>query len=212
MPLASDVRDRARTVYLNDPLGRNYTDAIILPFIQAAADELQNELVAHGTGVVEEFSAPLVVAPAAGAVPSISDMIQPIDVWEAASPVFDYWQIMTEGEFQPLGAEIRTILGMWKWREEVITVPPPSVARQVTVYYYKRAIPAVLAMGTSIPVVDALNFLSARTASLGAATIGRKFDLAEALGNMADTFKQVLLGTAVKEEQDQPVRPQPFKG
>lgn len=198
-------------VYLNDPNARNYGDTVILPFIQAAADEVQVELVAHGLGIVEEYSAPLTVVALASEVPTIADLVQPINVWERTPGSQEQWQLMDEGEFEPVGPEPRYSLGIWIFRKEKITVPPAQVNRDVLVQYNKRAVSSALVIGTNIPVLESLSFLAARTASLAAAGIGRNFDLAGALSGVAEEFKQILIGTMVKETQDEPVRPQPFR-
>lgn len=212
MPIVSDIIARAQVSYLNDPNKRNYTDALMLPMVQTAADELQAELVAHGVGTVQEISAPINVVALAGTVPSISDLVQPINLWERTPGSAERWQEMDEGDFEPVGPEVRVILGKWKFREEAITVPPCSVARDVIVEYLKKHISATLGTGSNVPVLESLNYLATKASALASATIGRNFDLAKMLADQSDIFKQILLGTLVKNEQDHPVRPQPYKG
>ena len=55
-PVASDILDEARNVYLNDPLEKLYTDQVLLPLLKKSYRDLQQQLIDNGVSVSREKS------------------------------------------------------------------------------------------------------------------------------------------------------------
>ena len=52
--VAHDILDTARSVYMNDPNGNQYTDTVLLPLLKVAYAFLESELQSNGVQTTNE--------------------------------------------------------------------------------------------------------------------------------------------------------------
>ncbi len=134
----SQVLTTART-YLNDDNATIFTDPVVIPKIQEAHRELQEELWVVGSPLVRGQSAVLTYVTAGQVLPAMpADFLCPTALFENASGstvVSAGWTPMTEAFYVPLGTALTGTLGWWVWQQETITVAGAS-AKLMRVFKY----------------------------------------------------------------------------
>lgn len=213
MPLVSDVCDRARKVYLNDAGSQLYSNLALLPFIQQAYGEMQLELTANGLEITKETSAVLAVA--AGIEPVIDvnlipDLVMPLDIYErgVGETYFPIYP-MTKLDWEP-NTERTDTLRYWNWRENQIKFIGSTSAREVKVRYIK-GLPALIGESTPLAILNAVEFLAARSAGLASRFIGGNFTRADACDTDAGRLLPRLVAIEVKSNQTIAYRRRPFR-
>lgn len=212
MPLlASEILSDAAATYLNDSARSTWTDAVLLPNLKTAYDQLRLALVEIDAPTIDETTtAPITVAIGIGEVAAIADLLYPIKVWErGVGENDDAWSVVDEGDWEPETTSGTTRLLNWKWAEDMIKVRPSSVAREVKVYY-KRDLSAIVDANSAVNLTLAKTYLSAKTAALAAGLRGNNPSRAIALNDIAETEKERYTGIIVKRMQVHGVRRQSF--
>lgn len=208
--LASEILSEASTTYLNDSTRGTWTDAVLLPSLKTAYDQLRLALVAVDAPVIDETTtAALTINALATEVPTIADLLYPIKVWErGVGDSEDAWSVVTERDWEPESVSGGMILN-WKWAEDAIKVRPANVARQVKVYY-KRDLSAIIDANSAVNLTLAKTYLAAKTAALAAGLRGNNPTRAMALDAIAESEKERYTGIIVKRMQVQGVRRQSY--
>lgn len=212
MPLlASEILSDAASTYLNDAGRSMWTDAVLLPNLKTAYDQLRLALVEIDAPTIDETTtAAINVAALATQVPDIADLLYPIKVWErGVGQNDDAWTVVAEEDWEPETTSGITQLLSWKWAEDVIKVRPSSVAREVKVYY-KRDLSAIVDANSAVNLVLAKTYLSAKTAALASGLRGNNPSRAQALDQIAEREKERYTGLIVKRMQGYGVRRQSF--
>lgn len=207
--LASDCFFTAKG-RLNDLTGALYTDTNLLPYLQDAYEELQNELAAIDAEVLEERSA-IIVVPALttslgpdGANLQPSDMVTPITLYERAPGTVDAFVLMAETRWESFELPSSS-LKKWTWREEEIKLLGSTIPREVRIDYIK-SLTVISGANSAIKVSGSKLFLGTRCAALAAESIGENKTRADALHLRADEHLGKLLSRAVRRQQALPVR------
>lgn len=161
--------DNARSL-LNDEEASIWTNAILLPFIQQAYRELQAKLKnTVGPIMITEIANPVtagtvILLPAA-------NIIEPIQAWEKATADPDSaYTIMTEVKTIP-NIPVTATLRCWKWNGFELTFLGATANREVKVKYFASLAP-IVDETTSIPFINAENYLGPRTAGLAYSSVG----------------------------------------
>ncbi len=177
--LMSQVLATART-YLNDDNGTQFPDPVLIPKVQEAHRELQEELWVIGSPLVRGQTAPLAyVTPAVtltAAMAAITDFLCPTALFEnaaASTIVQPGWTPMTEAFYIPLGTAMAATLAWWAWSQEVIVLAGCTANRAVIVQY-RRQITIPIVATDPIGILFGESYLSARTAAIAAGTVGNK--------------------------------------
>ena len=175
----SQVLATART-YLNDDNVTQFPDPVLIPKVQEAHRELQEELWIIGSPLVRAQTAPLAyVAPAVTlttALTGVTDFLCPTALFENASGatiIQAGWTPMTESFYIPLGYAMAATLQWWAWAQEVIVLGGATVNRAVIVQY-RRQITIPVVATDPIGILFGESYLSARTAAIAAGTVGNK--------------------------------------
>lgn len=169
----SQVLTTART-YLNDDNATQFPDQTLIPKIQEAHRELQEELWVVGSPLVRgqtqvNYSAG---ATTLGAMPT--DFLCPTALFEnqAGVPVsFPGWTPMTEAFYIPLGYTQTNQLNWWVWQQEVINVAGANQNRAVVIQYRRQISIPILATDV-IGILFGESYLAARAAAISAGTVG----------------------------------------
>lgn len=212
---ASDVMTDSAAL-LNDASKVVFTDAIMLPYLRQAHEDLQNALAEHGVSFVDEISSTLTVAAGVkvlneSSTPALpSDVLEIIEISErAVGETDDDWVPMGRaGDFEQDREELDT-LDEYAWREGEVKLVGATTSRELRIKY-RKLLPTLSASGTTVPIRAAKSYLGKRTASYVAGCVGEDYDRAKFLEGQADKALESLINTAVKGEQDQPVRPQGY--
>jgi len=203
----SQVLATART-YLNDDNATQFPDAVLIPKVQEAHRELQEELWVAGSPNVRNTG---IVAYTAAAVTipytSLTDLLCPFLLFENASGSTVNtagWTPMTEVYNLPLGQTQSTTLGYWCWQKEVILCVGSSANRAVNIQY--RSLITIPVLVTDlIGILFGESYLAARSAAIAAGTLGN----ADVYTAMTALAKENLLKviTANRGQQKPQLRP-----
>lgn len=207
MPTAAAVMQEAAAL-LNDPSRVDYTYAVQLPFLKSAYNKLLLRLQDNGVTVLEEISTAINVAIDATTVTSPADLLQPVKLEERLDNSTDLYQPVAKVDAIP-EIEQLSYIAYWNWREEVIYINPPSLAREVKLTYIKT-LTAIVDENTTIPVINSLEYLANKTAALVTRFIGENPTRATELDLEAAEALGMLLGVEVKAKQSNPVRPKGY--
>src|SRR5436190_16878227 len=131
----SQVLATARTL-LNDDTAQTFTDPVLIPKIQEAHRELQEELWIAGSPNVRALSAPIAyTTPGTNIDAGLpTDMLCPMMLFENAAGSLSTaagWTPMTEAFYLPIGQAQSTTLSVWSWVGEKIQLLGASVNRAV---------------------------------------------------------------------------------
>ncbi len=169
----SQVLATARTL-LNDDNSTVFTDVVLIPKIQEAHRELQNELWLNGSPIVRaEIGAGAAIYTGFLIAP-IADLLAPTEVFEYTGATTLPLLPMTEVNFLPLQNGFKAPpIGIWCWRGEQLTIPPPTIDIPLLVRY-RRSIPIPVIATDLIGILSGEQYLAARAAALAAGTLGNK--------------------------------------
>ncbi len=213
----SDVYTQART-YLNDAGGSLFSDAVLLPFIKAAFEELQtiNNLLGAASIIdMAQLTIGVGVARLAytGTTPVLPAALrEPIFMEERASGSSLAFTPMVPRRWEPDQPVAGDSLQYWAWRENEIKFVPPGAnnIRQVQLWFV-QALTAPASGATPIEISNAQNFLAAKTAALCAALSNENYDRGMVLDDLAKNAMEILVGTETKRQQATPVRRRSYR-
>jgi hypothetical protein len=210
------VFDEARLL-LNDTAAKLYTDAKLLPCLQKAYRELQQNLKDNGVSSAREQDVPLTITAGltvldytSGPPDLPANLLYPIMLHEKYVGDADINYIrMQETTWTP-DASPETRLLYWSWRNSTLQFVGATGDIEIRIRYWGGLAP-IVDNTTIIPIEDSETFLAARTAAIAAATIGAMPTKADLLQEDAVQALNILLSTAVKNRQSLPVRRRPFR-
>lgn len=193
---------------LNDPSGAIYPDNSLLPLMQKAYRELQQEMQINGLPVLKELSAVVTVNAGITFLGDGSglpdDFVSPIDLAERTPSSAELWQDMFEQDWEP-DVIAGPRLTFWNFREEQIKFVGATANREVRIKYMK-GLPRITATTTPIQVIGAESYLAARTASIAALVLGSNPTRAAALNADAGEARTTLIAILVRRGQSLPIR------
>jgi hypothetical protein len=169
----SQVLTTART-YLNDDNAIQFPDQVLIPKVQEAHRELQEELWIIGSPIVRNFIQVAYVSGQTGLPAMPSDFLCPTALFEnaAGSSVQNAgWTPMTEAFYVPLGTPQGGTLGWWVWQQEQITLAGANVNRSVIVQY-RRLVTIPILNTDLIGILFGESYLAARAAAICAGAVG----------------------------------------
>ena len=173
--------------YLNDTNATQFPDPVLIPLMQEAHRELQEELWSAGSPVVRAQSSVLAYTSGSTTFPTLpTDLLCPTKIFEnAVSSVLTSagWTPMTEVFYLPLGQAQQATLGYWCWQQEAIQIIGASANRTAVVQY--RCNITIPQLSTDlIGILYGESYMGARGAAMAAGTLGNA-DLYASLASMA---------------------------
>lgn len=208
MALVSDVLTEAR-ILLNDASGSRYSDASLLPIFKKVYLDLQRRMVRAGLPLSRERSSGINVATPATVVTSPADLIVPISL-EESDTTGQQWTDMERKQWEDIRVTPGEKFDNWAWRENEIKVPSCSANRLVRIYYIK-SLPAITAVGDTVAIPLAEQYLASSVAAVAAFVIGANPSRAEALNTDAENNWEEFVGYHTKSEQGVRVRRKGFR-
>lgn len=186
---ASVVFATARTL-LNDDAADLWTDPVLLPKLVQAFRELQAKLRINA-GSVMKTSTSATVTSGSLTYGAISDIIEPIRLWEkaVADPDSSYVP-MTEYDPLPIVAQAATLI-YWQWDGTNINFIGASANRSVRVQYW-RNLPDPTDATSDMIFTNAELYLAPRTAALAAGSVGEK-DKYDIMSGVADKSLEIVI-------------------
>jgi hypothetical protein len=211
MALISSVYTEAR-VLLSDTAASLFTDATLLPFVKMAYSDLQRKFQLYDVAVNKEITASINVPANTVILPSTpADLLYPILLEERqVGGVETDYKEMDENDWELDGIAQQPELQVWAWRENEIKLRGATLAREVRLKYVKT-LADIIDGTTVVGIIDASDFLAARSAAIAAESVGQNTDKAGTINQAAMAILDDLIGIGVLKNQSQPRRRLPFR-
>lgn len=220
---AAQVMDRVASL-MNDTLKTVYTYTAQLPYLNIAADELQELFELNNIPITNQHSAFIVVPigtdrinPRVGYPPNTApnypdDLVEIQGLYERASGSIDAFVPITQREFLPHSQDEsqNSSINFWIWQDQRIKFRAALLAREIKLDYIKKIIPNDLIASSSIGIINARGFLYFRTASLCSQFIGENPTRATELNVFATNALDRITGISIKGKQAIMTRRRPF--
>lgn len=213
---ASTVMARAGAL-LNDPNQTQFTNAVQLPYMQIAWDELAEIFEENAHDMMKVSNQTFVITTAMTDIggstgPSLpNDLIEIQTLYERTNGSSEDWQEMTRKDYQPEFVVTTTSLIYWWWAKQIINFLGATTTRQVRVDYIGLTFAALTGPSSSIAVFNGINFLAFRTAGLCAEFVGENPTRATSLYASAEKALERLENINAKANQEIPARRRPFQ-
>lgn len=211
--------DKAASL-MNDTAKTIYTYAAMVPYINIAMQELQEEFELNAIPVTEAVSS-IINMPAGSSaiifngvgVPSLpNDMIEPLQLWERNGGTNPFIP-MKRKDFLPgnmQGTQINQFQ-YYVWQSNEIRVLPSNAVNDIKIDYIKQLFQPVVNENSFINIINAQTFLEFRTAALLAEFIERNISSANALNTYAVMRMDTAKGISSKGKQKITTRRRPFR-
>ena len=216
--LASAVITRVAAL-MNDSAQTEYTNAVVVPYLNMAMEELQEIFEQNNIPVTNEVSAAITVPIGTTEVgftttPALpADLIEIRRLWERTTGIDPYTPMQkVETISHNLEATETSHFGIWAWQDEKIIVLSSTAAIDLRIDYIKSIFTEVTdATGQAITIKNTTTWLQYMTAALCAQFIAENPTRAQVLGVKADEALDRTLGISTKGRQSIITRKQPFR-
>lgn len=217
--VASTVMDQMASL-MNDSAKTVYTYTNMLPYLQMALDELQEDFQLNSISVTEVTSA--IIEVDAGTteiifngvgVPSLpDDLIEPQQLWERNRGINPFIP-MTKREYLPHDLEgvPVSIFGYYTWSDQKISFLESTQDNDIKIDYIKQLFTPLVDENSQINLINAKTFLQYRGAALLAEFIERNLASANSLNANAILSIDRARGISVKGKQSINTRRRPFR-
>ena len=219
MPTAGEVMDKVASLQ-NDTAKQVYTYVRMLPYLNMAVKELQEEFELNNVPVTNEISAiinipanTIVVVRSPGGPPAYPiDLVEIQRLWQRQEGLDPFIPMAPRAEFLPQNIAGQTIsqLGQWAWIDEEIRFLPANADNDIKIDYIKYLFTELTDEDDDIPITNTFTFLAYRTAGLCSEFIGENQARAESLNSMAILSMDRSLGISTKGRQSITTRRRPF--
>lgn len=177
---AGTVMTRA-AVHLNDAAQLVYSSAVLLPFLNMALDELEEEMGVFELSPLKKTSIVIDVPAESASLPQMpSDFVEAISLYERPLDSSENWAEVREVADIALNYTVQPQESIVQWtiRNATLKINPPSADREVMLEYVGGLTPAT-ATATAIDIESSRRFLAlvtARNAARDAGNSPRKAD------------------------------------
>ena len=219
MPKPSEIIDMVASLQ-NDTAQDDYTDAAVLPYLNMALRDLQEEFELNSIPVTEETSVAITIPSGTTKVPFggnpglPANLIEINQLWESVSGQ-ETWTPMFKRDYIPqymVGLEYARFR-IWAWKDNAIELLPCSQDNDIKLNYIKSLFPTVT--DTSVDLgpkfVNVFSYLGYHTAALCSMFIGENETRAAALQGQAEQALTRSMGISIKGKQSIQTRRKPFR-
>lgn len=227
MPAPSDIIATVSGL-MNDFSQSQYTNAVCLPMLNLALNELQEVFELNSIPVTNETSAILTVPAQINpsqinvqigiatnpALPA--DLIEIQQLWESPTGL-NQWTPLTKREFLPHYLEDGTTISMfliWAWEHGQINLIASNQINDLKMDYTANMFNTPISIaniGVNLPFTNVGTYLDYKTAALCAFFIAENPERATALDSLAGNALSRSLGISVKGMQSITTRRRPFR-
>lgn len=205
---------------LNDFNQSNFTNDVLTPYAQDAADEMQLELELNGILALEKItSTPIVIPKVSNFVPGQfvsmsslsllpSDMLEPQAIEERLSGSTDLFRDMVRRMWTPDILPTDS-LRYWNYREEDIFFLGATTNRDIVIKYLKRLV-VITDPSSTVSINNSQLYMITKIAALAARFVGENETRASELDAEALTYLNKVTRIGVKSKQGTRTRRRPF--
>lgn len=212
---AGDIFNDVRS-HLNDTAGASYDNDVILPYLNIAVDELQQELERHNVGLTNAVESDIDVAAGQTELSGLDlpeGLVEIEGVYERISGGGNEYQRMERVNFLPAidDDDLTQYLQWFTWNDQKIQFVGSTSDEQLRIEFIKRRIPKIVNAATVIDIIGARSVLSYRTGGIIAQEVMENESRAEVLNGNALDRLNTLLAINLKGKQAINVRRRPFR-
>lgn len=210
---AEEVLDQA-AVLLNDASQAFWTDAVLLPCLTKANEELEQEFDINEIPLLSEKQTPVTSVEIGDTELDEYpvDLVEPLVLYERALSSSDNWVEVREVAWvDPNLTECNEIV-QWAFRDNKIYINPPQTDREIYLDYRRKLTP-ITTTGSTIEIPQAKTFLAQRTAQIAAKELGNNTTKALAMQPDVDRALDRLIRRLSKNKQGiGGARRRPYRG
>ena len=206
---------------LNDQDRANYTDVVLLPYLNIALSELQEIFELNNIPVTSNSSATIAVAAGISAIGFTTVPALPVDLVEIQE-LFESqtnqnnWVHVTKREYLTnaiLATTPLSMFGIWVWQEQQIRVRAAVNPIDLRLDYIKSIFveQTVPSLGQQNTVLNTDTFIAYRVAGLASEFIDENLTRADKLNLFGLSGLERSLGISIKGKQSISVRRRPFR-
>jgi len=206
---------------LNDQERANYTDTVLLPYLNIASSELQEIFELNNIAVTAESSATIAVPAGTSVigfttVPALpTNLIEIQELFESQTGQ-EAWTPVTKRDYLTpsiLGTTPINIFGIWAWMDQEIHVRAAVGAIDLRLDYIKSIFLdlALSDLGNQNTILNTDSFFQYRVAALAAEFIDENITRADKLNIFALSGLERSLGISIKGAQSIATRRRPFR-
>lgn len=202
---------------LNDTDRQVYTDAVILPYIQLAMNDLSLKLEDYNIAITNITSEPITIT--AGVLdiggdsgPALpQDLVEILSISERTAGTTNDFAMMSRRQFIP-ETDIRTAyLQVWSWQDQIVKFIGANGDIEVKLNYIGNTAGAIIDESSLIKFFNAQSYLQYRTAGHCAMYIGENQARATTLYLEAEDKLDSTLNIGIKSTQGIRTRRRPFR-
>ena len=197
---------------LNDSAQTLFTNAVLLPYLKIAFDELQIAMENYQAPFEKKVATPVTIAAGATTMTAPTDMVRPMNLWERqqGSIVPEDYVEMIETNWDPKVSPVRE-LNYWAWVGNAFVFPAATTDRQVLLEYVATLTDPAIPASDSVQLQRVHVFLQYRVAALAAEYIMQDDVRAASLNADAARSLDAILRAAVRSNQSKPAKRKPFR-
>lgn len=225
MPTPAEIIDTVASL-MNDTAQTVYTDSAVLPYLNMALRNLQEEFEANNIPVTNAVSTAINVPAGVSVIrfpetgqaqvlPQLPvDLVEIQQLWESPEGETQ-WIPLTRREFIPLYIESQNVnqFLIWAWINQEIRVPAANADIDLKIDYIASMFKKIEAPQLTInfPFINIHSYLGYKTAALCSRYIGENSSRAEALEMEAEVAMNRSMGISTKGRQATINRRRPFR-
>jgi hypothetical protein len=212
--------------FMNDPAQEQYTDTVLLPYLNTALAELQETFELNNIPTTNKTSSVIFMPAGRDTVSYIptppvyanylpDDLIEIQEVFESQVGL-NNWIPVTKKNFltvTSLGNTQISIFGVWAWIDQEIKVLPAIRDNDLKIDFVKSLfLPLILTdLADAITIKNITTFLQYRVAGLADEFIAENKSRADSLNNFGAMAIDRSLGISIKGQQSIVTRRRPFR-
>jgi hypothetical protein len=221
MPKPSEIITTVASL-MNDSAQSLYTNAVCLPYLNLALDELQELFELNGIPVTNETSAAITIKSGVSELgfdttPALpSDLIEIQQLWESGTGL-NQWTPMIKKESIPHYLEDGTTISMfliWAWEDDRIKLIAADQDNDLKIDYTRSIFKTPILIkdiNVNLPFTNVKTYLEYKTGALCALFIAENESRALALDSLTGTALSRALGIPIKGMQSITTRRRPFR-
>lgn len=212
---AGAILDKTRLL-MNDAAGDEYTDTVLLPFLQMAHVDLRLEAEDNNIPFTNITSG-IITVPAgvkniggSGGPALPADLVEIVEMYERIAGSNTDYMLMGRRYFEPKTDTETTYLQIYTWQGQIVHFIGATSDIEIKIDYISQNIGEINDANTLILVYNSCAFLWFRTAALAAFYIGENKTRSDELNSEAGRCLDLMMNIGIKSQQSMPVRRQPF--
>ena len=202
---AGQVLDKARPL-LNDTSGQEYTNQVLLPYLQMAYEDLSNRLIRHGVQYIKDAESIASMPQGSEQIQVPQDLITPDTIDQRASASEAWYPLPQGGRVDPPDTETNVDTVSWIWREGTILLSSPLPEAREFFLRYKRSLAPLTRENSPVEVPNAGTALAYQTAGLVKEHVMHNPIEAAGLYDKFDKSLNDIIGIETKAKQALPGR------